>query len=58
MRGYFLEGIDNEYLLVLRTTDKELLYTVLERMTKMRDQRVKSLGKKLLKEWFEKYNVT
>lgn len=55
VNGYFLEGSDGEYLLVIRSLDKEVLYTVIKRMTQMRDPRVKSLGDKLQLEWFEKY---
>lgn len=47
-RGYVLqdsEGVEN--ILVIRTEDIDLLYTLVKRMGRMRDERLKTLGRAL-----------
>lgn len=39
------EGV--EHMLVVRTADLDLLYTLVRRMGKMRDERLKELGRAL-----------
>jgi len=48
VKGYILsdsEGV--ERLLVIRTEDLDLLYTLVKRMGRMRDERLKELGRAL-----------
>lgn len=50
-RAYTLtdsEGV--EHMLVIRTTDLDLLYTLVRRMGRMRDERLKELGRSLERE--------
>ena len=47
-RAYILKDSDSaEHVLVLRTIDVELLYTLVRRMGRMRDERLKKLGRAL-----------
>jgi hypothetical protein len=51
VKGYTLtdsEGV--ETILVIRTTDLDLLYTLVKRMGRMRDERLKQLGQALERE--------
>jgi hypothetical protein len=45
--GYYLRSVDGEYVLVVRTHDAEVLYSVISRMAQMRHKEVKGLGKTL-----------
>ena len=50
-RGYFLTDSEEvEYLMVLRTEDIDLLYTLVKRMGRMRDERLRELGRALEKD--------
>ena len=54
-RAYCLEGVDGEHLLVVRTSDIELLHTLVRRMARMRDERLKVLGRALEEELHGKH---
>lgn len=43
-RAYVLEGSEGEHLLVVRSTDVELLHALVRRMGRMRDARLRKLG--------------
>lgn len=46
VKGYVLQDSEGEeFILVVRTHDIELLYSLLKRMSRMRDRRLKDLGK-------------
>lgn len=48
IRGYVLrDSEDVESLMVIRTEDRELLHSIARRITRMRDKRLKELGKQL-----------
>lgn len=48
IRGYVLrDSEDVESIMVIRTGDKELLHSIARRITRMRDKRLKELGKQL-----------
>jgi hypothetical protein len=48
VRGYILKGsVDAERILVIKTEDIELLYSLVKRMGRMRDERLKQLGRAL-----------
>ena len=50
-KAYILQDSDEvEYLMVIRTEDVELLYTLVKRMGRMRDERLKELGRALERE--------
>jgi len=50
-RAYILQDSDEfEYLMVIRTEDVELLYTLVKRMGRMRDERLRELGRALEEE--------
>lgn len=50
-RAYILQDSDEfEYLMVIRTEDIELLYTLVKRMGRMRDERLRELGRALEEE--------
>lgn len=50
-RAYTLQDSEGEeYLLVVRTPDRELLIALARRMSRMRDDRLKKLGKGLEEE--------
>jgi hypothetical protein len=47
-KGYLLEDSEGrECILVIKTEDTSLLYTLVKRMTKMRDERIRELGRAL-----------
>lgn len=47
-KAYILEDSDGEeYMLVVRSADLELLMALARRMSRMRDERLKTLGKGL-----------
>lgn len=45
VEGYVLKGLDEEYLLVVRTPDPEIVRGVCRKIQKMRDPMLKELGK-------------
>lgn len=51
VEGYVLESSDgDEYLLVIRSKDTNALFGLVKRMTRMRDDRLKRLGRALEKD--------
>lgn len=54
MSGYFLESVDGELVLVLRTHDEDLIYSVIRRLGRMRDKKVKDIGRTLEQQWWER----
>lgn len=53
-KAYCLEGVDGEHLLVVRTSDVELLHALVRRMGRMRDDRLRKLGRALEEELNDK----
>jgi hypothetical protein len=47
IKAYVLEGVDGEHCLVVRSQDVELLYSLVRRMSRMRDERLRQIGKAL-----------
>ncbi len=47
LHGYFLRGVEGEYLLVVRTEDEDLLCQIIGRLASMRQPDIKALGVKL-----------
>lgn len=47
VEGYILRGMDDEYLLVVRTPDPEVVRGISRKIQKMRDPLLKELGKGL-----------
>lgn len=55
VQGYVLCDSDGERLLVIRTEDVDLLYSVVKRMARMRDSRIRELGRALERELHGKH---
>lgn len=53
--GYFLEGVDGEHLLVVRSDNLEIFHYIVGRMTRMRQKELKELGRVLQEELNAKY---
>lgn len=51
MEGYFLRGADGERLLVIRSTNDDLLCSIIQRLSKMRHKEIKELGRALEEEF-------
>lgn len=51
MEGYFLRGADGERILVVRTTNDDLLWSIIQRLAKMRHKEIKELGRALQEEF-------
>lgn len=51
MEGYFLRGADDEKLLVIRSTNDDLLWSIIQRLAKMRHREIKKLGRALQEEF-------
>jgi hypothetical protein len=47
IRGYFLEGVDKELLLVIRGYDEEQMYSIIKKIETMRDTEIKELAEVL-----------
>jgi hypothetical protein len=47
IRGYLLEGVNEELLLVIRGYDEEQMYSIIKKLESMRDQEVKELAEVL-----------
>jgi len=48
VKSYILQDSEGvEYLMVVRTEDIDLLYTLVKRMGRMRDERLRELGRSL-----------
>jgi hypothetical protein len=45
--GYFLYGVDNEMLMVIRGFDDEIMQKIIDKLNKSRDKDLKALGSKL-----------
>jgi hypothetical protein len=42
--GYFLEGVDGELLMVIRSHDEEAMYSIIKKLETMRSPEVKKLA--------------
>jgi hypothetical protein len=47
IKGYVLEGVDKELLLVIRSYDEEQVYSIIKKIETMRDNEIKELAKVL-----------
>jgi hypothetical protein len=47
VKGYVIESVDGEQVLVIRSRDVELLYSLVRRMSRMRDERLREIGRAL-----------
>lgn len=45
MQGYFLEGVDGELLLVIRSYNEEQMYSIIKKIETMREEEIKDLAK-------------
>jgi len=52
--GYFLYGVDDEMLLVIRGHDEEKMLNIINRLLKSRDKELKELGKTLEEHFVER----
>jgi hypothetical protein len=55
--GYFLEGSDNELLLVLRGYDEEIFLSLIKKLATMRDTDIKKLTDKLEEHFYERDSI-
>lgn len=55
--GYFLEGVQGEKALVIKTEDEEQLYYIIKRLAHMRPREIRALGERLEREWNVKYGT-
>lgn len=53
--GYHLEGVDGEICLVIRSYNEELIYSIIKRLSKMRQRDIKKLGTRLEEEFNERF---
>lgn len=44
IRGYLLEGVDEELLVVIRGYNEEQIYSIIKKLESMRDQDIKELA--------------
>lgn len=51
MRGYLLQGVEDEVILVVRSNDCEELLRVVRRMMDSRDKQIKEMGRQLEKDY-------
>ena len=56
VNGYVIRGVDGELLLVVRSRDEDLIYTIIERIKKSRDKKVRELAEHLEEMYFDKFN--
>lgn len=47
MKGYFLEGVDGELLLVIRGYNEEQMYSIIKKIETMREEEMKELARVL-----------
>ena len=47
MNGYLLKGSRDEYLMVIRTSQYEMLVSIVDRLAKMREKEIKEIVKEL-----------
>lgn len=53
LNGYFLRGIEDDYILVLRSDDSEELLRVISRLRASRDKQIKTLATELELRWYK-----
>ena len=44
INGYFLEGVDGELLMVIKSHDEEVMYSIIKKIESMRSPEVKKLA--------------
>lgn len=49
MNGYFLEGSDGEFLMVIRSYEEDVMWSIIKKLQSMRDPEIKLLADKLEK---------
>jgi hypothetical protein len=47
VNGYLLKGSRDEYLMVIRTNQYEMLVSIVDRLAKMREKEIKEIVKEL-----------
>jgi hypothetical protein len=47
VNGYLLKGSRDEYLMVIRTSQYEMLVSIVDRLAKMREKEIKEIVKEL-----------
>ena len=64
IKGYFLEGVDGELLMVIRGYDEEQMYSIIKKLESMRSPEIKNLAETLENHFYERdsnngrHNVT
>lgn len=56
MNAYFLHGVDNEKLLVIRGHDEELMQKIIDLLGRSRDDQIKELSKVLENHFNERHD--
>ena len=54
--GYFLEGSEGEFLLVVRTHNEDIMFSIIKKLSSMRDDKIKELAKILESHFNERNN--
>ncbi len=52
--GYHLKGISDEYVLVFRSDDSEMILGIIQRLMRSGNRELKAVATQLEKEWFER----
>lgn len=55
MNGYFLEGSDGEFLMVIRSYDEETMWSIIKKLQSMRDPEIRLLADKLEKHFNDRH---
>jgi hypothetical protein len=57
LRAYFLNGVEDDSILVFRSDDADTLFRIISRLAASRDKEIRGLAKNLEIEWFKRtYN--
>jgi hypothetical protein len=54
LRAYFLNGVDDDSILVFRSEDSEALFRIISRLAASRDKEIRGLAQQLELEWFKR----
>jgi hypothetical protein len=54
--GYFLEGSEGEFLMVIKSHNEELMLSIIKKISSMRDDEVKKLAEVLENHFYERDN--
>jgi hypothetical protein len=55
-KSYVLKGTENEYLLVIRLEDEEMVHKIIESLIVSKDVKIKHLAEELKKSWYSDDN--